>query len=504
MSKISVCLLGGDNPWENSDIPAGVRVLHLFQLTGVSFPAPEITILQKQPEDGEIEVLEKAVLPYTLFVTEQAIPNRGTEYMDFFLQKCGRILKQEDRKSFLRKNARYFFSEAFGIHLDLKNLAIGRDFTGKVVWNGNISVELEGDFGKQLQQVVYYRGFVDLLAGCEYELFMENEAEGDVSLMLETAQFTEKSGDTPVNKAVFTAEQLRRPVHITGKSNARLFLSLRAQGNGRLRIKGIHFRRSRGTFGYFLPGGERYVTSKQEELYCYFCRGKRKAPFVVFFSDFHEKEGFDGVHLFRRLGVPFLLLTDTRAGRTGGYLGTHEYEELVRSVIREKAELLSVPEGEMIFSGISMGAMGAAYYAGYFSPGYLLLGKPLAGIGTIAKNGKHVRPGIFPEALDLMLYRKQVLREPDEESADRHFWERTEEADFSDTSVGICYMSDDDFDPEVYRKMTALESMTRKGFYRKEILGRHNDAGKELAGWMTDRFEMIIKDNFSQEEDVHP
>lgn len=84
-----------------------------------------------------------------------------------------------------------------------------------------------------------------------------------------------------------------------------IFASLLAKGQGKLRITNLHDRHSRKSYGVFFPGGERYVTSKREELFMYFDPGDMKPPLNVYFSGWKKQESFEGYNMMKKMGAPF-------------------------------------------------------------------------------------------------------------------------------------------------------------------------------------------------------
>ena len=73
---------------------------------------------------------------------------------------------------------------------------------------------------------------------------------------------------------------------------------------------------------------------------------------------------------------------------------------MIRKYMRE----LGFSSDQVILSGLSMGTFGALYYGCDISPHSIILGKPLASIGNVASNEKHLRPGGFPTSLDVLKY----------------------------------------------------------------------------------------------------
>ena len=88
------------------------------------------------------------------------------------------------------------------------------------------------------------------------------------------------------------------------RGDGTLFVSVRAKGRGRLQLIALHKRISRGSHGYFLPGGERYVSSRGEEAFCYFEPADLQPPLSVYFSGYKTLQGFEGYYMMKGLGMP--------------------------------------------------------------------------------------------------------------------------------------------------------------------------------------------------------
>lgn len=108
--------------------------------------------------------------------------------------------------------------------------------------------------------------------------------------------------------------------------------------------------------------------------------------------------------MMRRMGCPFLLISESRLEGGSFYMGSPEYEEQLVGILRKHMEELGFGADEVVLSGLSMGTFGALYYGCDISPHAMLLGKPLASIGDVAANERLNRPGGFPTSLDVLCY----------------------------------------------------------------------------------------------------
>ena len=82
---------------------------------------------------------------------------------------------------------------------------------------------------------------------------------------LEVIQFAAGSAEKVLDHWKFDEADLEHIIQIENKHDSgNLSFSIKARGEGALQIIALHQRLSRGSHGFFLPGGERYVTSERE------------------------------------------------------------------------------------------------------------------------------------------------------------------------------------------------------------------------------------------------
>lgn len=265
-----------------------------------------------------------------------------------------------------------------------------------------------------------------------------------------------------------------------------------------LKIIALHDRHSRGPYGHFIPGGERYVTSQKEEIFCYFDPGDRKPPLSVYFSGYKTKEGFEGQHMMRSMGGPFLLIAEARLEGGAFYMGSEEYERLMVSLLNKYLKKLDFTPEQMIMSGISMGTSGALYYSCDLRPHAVILGKPLIDIGTVAANEKRNRPGGFPTSLDVLLYHTGDTTSECISRLNNRFWEKFCKTNWDRTKFIVSYMLDDDYDAEAYGNMLSALSRESAHIYGRGLHGRHNDNTAGIVQWFTSQFQKVFREDFPE------
>ena len=295
-----------------------------------------------------------------------------------------------------------------------------------------------------------------------------------------------------------SAEDMENPVVIEGKDKGNLFISVNASGTGKLDIIALHDRLSHYDVGKFMVGGERYVTSNREEIFCYFDPGDFKPPLTVYFSGYKTQEGFEGYYMMRKLGCPFLLISESRFEGGGFYLGNQEFEKLMVEILEKKLAFLGFYNNQMIMSGISMGTVGSMYYGCDLKPHALILGKPLGNLGDIAANERLNRPKGFPTSLDLLHKHAGGMDEAAVERLNDRFWNKFRTTDFSHTKFVVAYMYEDDYDAKTYSKLLSELNSSGVQVYGKGLHGRHNDNTSGITTWFKGQYERILKEDFGR------
>lgn len=457
----------------------------------------DMTILDKVPSDEELCVLEQVVSTYTLFVLED-IELKG-QGLFLYAMKKGKRLHRENLENFLMTQARFYFGGSYGEKFRLDGMVVSENFRGDVSWNGNVDITLSGDFGKEFRQIAYTRKNVPLFKYQVIDLWLEYQKDPAIEIMLEVTQFAMGSISTVIRTWTFTEEQLKDIVQLdSGDKEGFIFVSIKAKGIGMLKLIALHDRHSRGSHGCFYPGGERFVTAQKEEVFCYFDPGNMQPPLNIFFSGYKTREGFEGIHLMKNLGCPFLLIAEARLEGGNFYIGSKEYESLLVSIIQKYMYELGFSSNQVIMSGLSMGTFGALYYCCDIKPHAVILGKPLANLGDIAKNEKHFRPGGFATSLDVLMYHNKKADQEQAEKLNERFWIKFEKSDFSQTKFIVSYMHEDDYDKNAYQMLISHLHSDGVQIYGKGIHGRHNDDTGGIVSWFVSQYKNVLWNDFQR------
>lgn len=497
LDKIRILQLGSEDWSKHYQLPGNVDFYYTDVFEKIPKKPYDIVFIDRELFPEEIKLLWKATKAYTLFVTEGIALNAEME--EYYLCKKGKRIAQAGIQRFLLWEVRNYFGKSYGEKFRPINLSIAQDFGGSIRWDGNYSVTLEGDFGEEFSQIVFWRNNIPVFQGQAIELWLEYQKDSDVEICLCVTQMVQGSLSDVQQKWVFSQADLDEVVLLDNQMNSGpIFVSLQARGKGKLQIIALHDRYSRRGHGCFLPGGERYVTSKREEVFCYFDPGDRKPPLNVYFSGYKTQQGFEGYNLMRKMGCPFLLVSEARLEGGSFYMGSEEYEELVKDMIRKHMAELGFSRRQVIFSGLSMGTYGALYYGCDILPHAMILGKPLASIGDVAANEKLHRPGGFPTSLDVVHYLCGDTNGAAIEKLNERFWNKFDASNWGESKFIVSYMIEDDYDSAAYDKIISHLWADGVQVYGKGIHGRHNDATGAIVGWFSSQFEKILNEDFSR------
>lgn len=456
----------------------------------------DMVFLDRAPLKEEIRPLHQAVKTYTLFLTENV-------EMDIGLERLCRCKKAQHIASagiqeFLLNETKYYYSKPYGAKFNLRDVAIAQGFQGNVKWNGNHDVTLEGEFGEEFRQVIYWRYNTSFNQGQTVDFWLEYSKDTDVSIAFEIIQFANGSISQEIAHWRFEEAQLQQVIRLESKGAGPAFLSISAKGKGKFSLIALHQRNSRGSHGHFLPGGERYVTHSGEEAFCYFDPGDLKPPLCVYFSGYKTLQGFEGYYMMKGMGCPFLLIAEPRLEGGGFYMGSPEYEKIYVDIIQKYMDELGFSANQVVLSGLSMGTYGALYYGCDIKPYAIILGKPLASIGNVAANEKHRRPGGFPTSLDVLWMQNKSLDEKAVENLNARFWNKFEDTDWTHTRFIVAYMIEDDYDANAYQMLISHMQSEGVQIYGKGLHGRHNDNTGGIVNWFLDRYGKVLDEDFAR------
>ena len=499
MNKISVLQVGNEDLSLQFHIPNNVDWIYVDDLEEATERGYDVCLLNRCVNKEEAYILKKKIRAYTMFILDTVNMDSWTKWI--YNSRKAKSIAINYFQDFLNFDISMFYSTPYGEKFNPHSLTISQSFNGNVFWNGYTGVELEGEFGDDFYQIAYWRNNIPIFENQTIDFWLEYEKDDSVSIELKIEQFHSGSISALCNRWFFLEKDLNSIVSISSeKTSGPLFVSLLAKGKGKLKIVGLHDRHSRKSYGSFLPGGMRFVTSKREEVFMYFDPGDMKPPLNVYFSGYKTQEGFEGYYMMRSLGAPFLLISEARLEGGAFYLGDEEYENIIVSRIFGCLNQLGFDRSQLVLSGLSMGTFGALYNGCKLRPHAILLGKPLASLGDIARNERISRPGGFPTSLDVLSKNCGDMSEQSMDVLNHRFWDLFDQTDWSQTKFIISYMLEDDYDMTAYDRLISHIDDVGVEVIGKGVHGRHNDDTYSIVAWFKKQYDEILKNDFDRGE----
>ena len=496
MNKIHILLLGEEDWNEKYRIPEYIDLEWFDKQRKIPNRIMDLVILDRNINVSEDKFLRKVTRGYCLFATEH-VKMKYQSTRRFFEGKMGQYLYTGDVNYFFEHEVQNYFPNPYGEKFAPNALTVSPFFEGEIFCEGNFNMLLDGNFGEEFSPIVYWKKGIPIGENQAIDLFLEYEKTGSVEIELVMYQFFYGTIGAVKRIWEFDEEELQNVIRIENdEKRGPISVSIRAKGEGSLKIISLHDRYSRRGHGFFLPGGERTVSKNGEEIFSYFEKADMKPPLAVYFSGYRNQEGFEGYYMMRNLGCPFLLITDPRLEGGAFYVGDESYERMVLKVIRDKMKQLKFSEKDVILSGASMGTFGSLYYGSKLQPHALLLAKPLTNMGNVAKNERIKRVGIFPTSLDVLLKNYDALSEEAIVKFNDRLWKRFDEADWSHTKFIISYLYEDDYDPDGYQDILKHLKDSGVQVYGKGVHGRHNDNTDIVMDWFKSQYRKLLKEDF--------
>lgn len=494
-------MVGNENWADTYRIPETVTLDWLDQMTQPPGTIMDLVILDREITSEEQKILQEITRGYCLFATERVEMQENPVTKHFFEGKMGQYLYTEDIQTFLEQEVKNYYPNPYGENFSPVSLTVSPFFAGTISCSGNFHMLLEGNFGSEFSQIAYWKHNIPVFEDQAIDLYLEYEKTGTVEIKLKMIQFINGSIGQLQRVWEFDESQLKDVVRIDNDgAYGPVSASIQAKGEGSLKIISLHDRHSRRGHGFFLPGGQRLVSQKGEEVFEYFEKGDQKPPLAVYFSGYRSQEGFEGYYMMRSFGCPFLLLTDPRSEGGAFYVGDDDFEYMILKEIREKTKELGFSENDVILSGASMGTYGSLYYGSRLRPHALLLAKPLANMGNVARNERILRAGGFPTSLDILMKNYDSLDEDAIHAFNDRLWERFDLADWTHTKFIISYLYEDDYDPDGYQSILAHLKSKGVEVYGKGTHGRHTDNSAAVMAWFKSQYKKLLEEDFQRKE----
>lgn len=402
-------------------------------------------------------------------------------------------------------NSQYLVRQS-GYKLSNDYIKVQSDFDGVVQKCGNAYIELDGHFSKEFRQIVSWK-MTNLIKENERMNFFSEASvlSGDVELLFKIFLVKENTSEV-VEIIEVPLEKLQQEGKIVFQQSVNTYInvSLYARGeSGKIQVSQVHIRKALADKSSMIPGGNKIVDTEKlsGEIFYYFNAGDLKPPLAVYFSGYRPAEGFEGRRMMSSMGGgPYMLIADPRLEGGNFYLGSKEFEQKIVDIIQGKLELLRFKNSDLILSGLSMGTFGALYYASDLKPHSVIIGKPLANIGTIAMNERVLRPGGFPTSLDMLYYNTGESTIESAERLNKKFWDKFASGDFNNTTFAVAYMKQDDYDKDAFPQLFSIlkDSQSTARVLYKGLIGRHNDNSTGINKWFLKQYRNILFNSFQR------
>ena len=492
----------GRDDWSSTlRVPPGVDWSFLDADDAAAFDADlvgrtDVTVVDALTAPGNLAALDRLITPYTLVVARHLRDGFDEAGQEFLARKAAVFEDVVDRQGLADSLPRRFFARQFGQKLEVRKALVSPFHQGGYAFEGSACLSVAIDGQDEFRQLVMWKENIAYEAARPLELWPEFVADDGCEVELVVQLIASGTPDVIVFHRRYSQAELADPILVDDPASGYLVCSIFARGSGTVKVGPIHYRHSRLGSGHFLPGGQRIVDSRREELFTYFHPGNLTPPLNVYFSGYRPAEGFEGYYMMAGLGQPFLLVTDPRLEGGRFYLGSEELEGRLLDVIRGHVRDLGFTEEDVIFSGLSMGSFGALYYGSQFRAHAIVAGKPIIDLGYVAERGRLVRPREFFTVFDIVNFWDGSIRSDDAKDV-RDFTRRlldrwSGDPGFGDTKVLLSYMQQDDYDDEAY--FTLLRTQTGKPttVIARGYQGRHNDDSASIVAWFVNQYTRVI------------
>lgn len=460
----------------------------------------DAVVLTDKAYSSDIALLEKVIEPYHVFF------DKDLEIEDaFFKHFLNRTLAQpmnfKDREGSVYLLSKILFKGQFGQKMAVEHFLVNPDIEGEMSYEGKHSFVIEGDFGEDYRVLGSYAYGVDYRKQHLLELWQEYVKDDSCQIKLLVKRVPEGAVSEIAEEFEFDEKDMLEPSVIDCAGSGNLQVTLLIKGKGRIEIGPLHYRWSRGGFGQFTLGGQRFCDSNRQEFHYFFHPGDFKPPLCVYFSGFRSAEGFEGYGMMRKMGVPMLLICDPRLEGGSFYLGTEAFEQKIPQLIQHCLDFLGFTNKELILSGMSMGTFGATYYGAELDPHAIILAKPVFNLGRVATFEKTSRPEGFTTSLDILLHFEKDLSKDAQERLDRRFWQKCISGRYTDTKFFVAYMKNDDYDHTAFFDLMDELSDTDVQVVGKGWTGRHTDGSNETVPWFLSQYYKVLATDFGRGDD---
>lgn len=456
-------------------------------------------LIMSTVDEAQLEPLDQWVEAHCVFYAADL--SLAASYRGFLRRKMARpldLLTQGEASQLITFLHLALFKGQYGDKLQVNDIDVFPGFPGQVSFQGHASLTFEGDFGEELTPLFTFKYGISM-DKIATELWWEYVSDGAVTLAIAIDSIYAGAIDGVKASRMVSGTDLEQPILLypdaeVGQYNVTVY----AKGQGKLIAGPLHRRLSHLGLGELLVGGQIHRDAKRQEVLSYFHPGDMKPPLSVYFSGFRAAEGFEGFYMMKKIGSPFLLLSDPRLEGGSFYQGSPAYQAAIVKAIQTALDYLGFDHSQLILSGISMGTYGALYYATILQPHTVIVGKPFTNIGDAAMNLRLLRPDEFEASADMLLALVGDNHAAAVQKINAHFWQAFKPADFSKTQFAIAYMLNEDYDPKAYERLLDYAADKQIHLFSKGYLGRHNDNSDAITKWFVDQYQTVLANDFER------
>ena len=456
----------------------------------------DLLILTDTQYDDQLLLMEKFVSSYYVLYREDN--NFSNSILSFVTKKMGFAYNPED-ENVIRDALRVLFVKPYGAKLG-NHLFVPNSFTLiHSSFQGHEYITLNTVKSDEFRMLGTYEHSI-LCNGDPLDLWPEILCPDTAQVIYKIRLIEQGSVDHVIEEWQIPLENIKDRILIDTLKKGYLSVSIFYKGEGDIQVGSIHYRNSFLQFGQYQVGGKKKVDMLRNEVFYYFDPKDWKPPLTVYFSGYRPMEGFEGYWMMNRLKTPFLLLSDPRLEGGAFYLGSDTFEDNIKNIIQECLDTLGFTNQELILSGLSMGTFGAMYYGAKLLPHNIIVGKPLASLGSMAANETLHRPGGFATSLDVLLKSQGDIDDASVQNLNKRFWDAFGTADFTNTELDVAYMKQDDYDMDAYQKMMDAFKDSKVTLIGRGYQGRHNDDSPSINSWFFTRYQNVIQSQFRQKD----
>lgn len=458
----------------------------------------ELLLIIEWPEDTVLIELVKRISPYYVFISKDLVTNTSGQ-LEFVKRMLPSVFDPKDMLGTVEIINSVSFEKQSGSKLQVKDIVVAPNISSYSN-AGNDKLSLTLNSPTNFQPILSWKHNFILERDKPLEIWPEFELEEGIELKYRILRMKDGNSDSIVSSKTYSLAELRQPI-IIKETGSREFISvsLLGKGVGTVEIGPVHWRFSRLSFGQMILGGNRFSDAKRQEFFYYFNPVDLKPPLNVYFSGYRPAEGFEGFHMMKELGTPFLLIADPRLEGGSFYLGSEEYEQGIKDVINQYLNYLGFDQQQLILSGLSMGTFGALYYGAMLKPNAIIIGKPLVNLGQVAANIRTVRPNEFGTASDLVLTMTKGTTQNHVAELNNRFWDVFKQSDFIATKLYVSYMQHDDYDATAFDDIIKNNLDSGLQVVSKGFEGRHNDNSIGVIRWFIYRFREHLSQEFKRD-----